>query len=88
VADGSLGFVLMGASHVMKIGSNFQDLHVCAFSLSNMHAKIIDPTRMLPIVTSSGVRKTFFRKCLYVLYGQRHESRSYQINFDSAIPNN
>jgi hypothetical protein len=67
MADGSLGIVLMGASHVMKIGCNFQHLHVCVFNLSNVHAKIIDPTRMFPIVTPPGVGKTFFRKRLDVL---------------------
>jgi hypothetical protein len=52
-----------------------------------VHTQIIDPARMLPIVTPSGVGKTFFRICLYVLYGQCHEGCSYQINFDSAIIN-
>jgi hypothetical protein len=51
----------------MEIGCNLQNLHIRPFNLPDMHAQIVDPLGVIPVVTATVLGKTFHGKALYVL---------------------
>jgi len=53
----------------VKIGSNFQHLQIGSLSLSDMHAEVIHPPRVIPVVAAARIGKTLNGEVSDVLEG-------------------
>ena len=72
VAYGSFELILMRPAYIVQIGGNGQDLQVGTFTPADMHAQLVYPQRMFPVMRIFGAREMVFGKGLDCFNGVFH----------------